>query len=199
MCIHPCMSIQHEIIWSTTYCVPAQLYAQHCILRAKGLCPRGSHQFAHLWSIRERGVFLPVVCAYSFSVYRIRFDRYVFSVMWALGQSCIPAFFITVYVHYMFMNATRFIYQYQLNQVFNSSSTSTVFISVSIFFDSASVFLSIFILAELCSSPCTLHHSRYQRGSTRGGSQWQWCIVCVRGTTQDERYLGESDQFRFLF
>jgi len=58
----------------------------------------------------------------------------------------------------------RFISQYQLNQVFNfsiSSASISIFISVSILFDSASVFLSSYILAELCSSPCTLHHSRF--------------------------------------
>ena len=100
---------------------------------------------------------LPTICAYNFSV--AGFSSVPVYV--GLGPKLHTCIFITVYVHYMFMNATRFIYQYQLNQVFNSSPASTIFISVSIFFDSTSVFLSIFILAELCSSPCTLHHSRY--------------------------------------
>jgi len=60
-----------------------------------------------------------------------------------LGPKLHTCIFTIVYVHYMFKNATRFIrliYQYQLNHVFNSSSASTVFISVSIFFDSTSLF-----------------------------------------------------------
>ena len=71
-----------------------------------------------------RGI-VPTVCAYSFFCLQ-DLDQSGMTVMWALGQSCEPAFYLQ-YVHYMFMNATsyiKFISQYQLNQVFNFSINS---------------------------------------------------------------------------
>ena len=99
-------------------------------------CPRGSHQFnfqfTRLWSTRELGVFYPqyVLTVFLFAGSDLSGMYYQF--MWALGQSCIPAYFFTAYVHYMFMNATnyiRFISQYNLNQVFNSSISSASYFS----------------------------------------------------------------------
>ena len=73
-----------------------------------------------------RGI-LPTVYAYSFSVCRIRFVRYLLPVYVGLGPKLHTCILFIAYVHYMFMNATnyiRFIFQYQLNQVFNFSISS---------------------------------------------------------------------------
>ena len=64
------------------------------------------------------GVFYPQLCAYNFFLFAgfrsVRYDSYV-----GLGPKLHTCILFTVYVHYMFMNATsyiRFISQYQLNQ-----------------------------------------------------------------------------------
>ena len=119
-----------------------------------------------------------------------------------LGPKLHICILFTAYVHYMFMNATSyiiFISQYQLNQVFNFSISSTSLFQYRYSSIQPQLFSFQLIFAKLCSSPCTLHHSRYQQGSTRCRAQQQWFIVCVCGAAQDERCLGESDSSLDLF
>ena len=128
------MRIEHDFIWSTTYCVPACMCTQYCIIRTRhlstGISPVSvSVQFMSCAPGVNQGArgLLPTVCAYSFSVCRFRLVRYVLPVYVGLGSKLHACILFIVYVHYMFMNATsyiRFYSQHQLNQVFNFSIKS---------------------------------------------------------------------------
>ena len=48
MCIHLSMSIEHDFMWSTTYCVLACICAQHCIMRARRLVPEDPTSFSFI-------------------------------------------------------------------------------------------------------------------------------------------------------
>ena len=100
-------------IWNTTYC--ASIYMCTTLHYARQAAyPRGSHQFqfqlslwvAHLVTTRGLGTYcpqglivhrgiLPTVCAYSFFCLQDS-DQSGMIVMWALGQSCIPAFYYSL-------------------------------------------------------------------------------------------------------
>ena len=62
----------------------------------------------------------PTICAYSFSVCRFRFVRYVLSVYVGLGPKLHTCILFPVYVHYIFMNATSYtryyLFSVQVNQ-----------------------------------------------------------------------------------
>ena len=92
-------------------------------------CPRGSHQFSFQFCSSEidQGArdILPTVYAYIFSVCRFRLVRYVLPVYVSLGPKFHTCILFTVYVHYIFMNATSYIIfysQYQSNQYLISVS-----------------------------------------------------------------------------
>ena len=185
MCIHLGMNIQHEFIWSTSYCVPACLCAQHCIMRTRQVV-RGDP--TSLYSVLfcspevdqgDRGI-LPKVCAYSFSICRIQISQV------CITRLCGP-WDKVAYLHFIYSLCA--LHDYECNQivfilntsksVFILSISSASFIQYRYSLIQLQLFLSSYLLTEFCSSPCTLHHSKYQRGSTRCGAQQQWSIVCV--------------------
>ena len=101
MCIHFGMSIEHDFIQNTIYCVPACICAQHCIMRARQLI-RGdptvsvSAQFMSCSPGDDQGTrgLLPTVCAYRFYVCRIQISQVCITskLCGPMSQSCIPAF-----------------------------------------------------------------------------------------------------------
>ena len=100
----------------------------------------------------NRGI-LPIVCAYIFYICKIQ-----------INQVCITDYVgLCVKVAYLYLvYSLCALHFYECKQIVIVLSTSSVNnLSVSIFFDSISVILSSLLLAEFCSSPCTLHHSRY--------------------------------------
>ena len=102
---------------------------------------------------------------------------------------------VSIYIQYKF---SQYLYSVQVQPVFILSTSSDIIYQYRYFFNSVSVILSSLLLVELCSSPCTLHHSRFQRGSTRGGAQQQWSLVWVRGAAQDQRCLGVCQFYSVL-
>ena len=100
--------MEHYILYASMIMCIALHY---CAL--SGISPQGTHQLKNSIClpvvIRELRVLDPpyVLTAFMFAGSDLTGMYYQF--MWALGQSCIPAFFFIVYVHYMFINVTKFI------------------------------------------------------------------------------------------
>ena len=92
-----------------------------------GIGPPGSHHLKFnllIYSNQGAKGIGPIICAYSFSVCRFRFVRYVLSVYVGLGLKLHTCILFTVYVHYIFMNATSYtryyLFSVQVNQYFYS-------------------------------------------------------------------------------
>ena len=143
---------------------------------------RGSHQFqfelslwvARLVTTRGLGAYCPQYVLTIFLFVGFRSVKYVL-------QLCRP-WAKVAYLHFISNLCALHIYEcHKLYQILIILSTSkSIFLlstsysvlllipvqqvqyilSVSIFLDSTSVFLSSLLFAEICSSPCTLHHSR---------------------------------------
>ena len=167
MCIHPGMSIKHDFIWSTTYCVPA------CYVHSIALCATGglstgiplvsvSTQFLNCSPGDDQGLgaYCPQYVLTIFLFAWFRSVKYVLQLYdpWAKFA----------YLHFIYSLCT--LHDYECNQiVFNLSTSKSIFILnitssfyqyryFSIHFQ---LFFSSLLLAELSNSPCTLHHSRF--------------------------------------
>jgi len=102
---------QHTYVHSIAFSAPS------------GIGPQGSHQLKfNLLICSNQGAkgIGPTICAYSFSVCRFRFVRYVLSVYVGLGPKLHTCILFPVYVHYIFMNATSYtryyLFSVQVNQ-----------------------------------------------------------------------------------
>ena len=136
--IYICITLHYAPDGLSTGILPISVSAQFMS------CSSGDNQEA-------RGI-LATVCAYSFYVCRIQISQVcIIKLCGPISQICIPAFSL------QFMCITF----YESNQIVIIHSSRIVnILSVSIFFNSGSVILSSLLLVELCSSSCTLHHSR---------------------------------------
>ena len=167
--------MEHYILCASMYMCIVLDYA------SQAACLRGFHQFqfelrfwvARLVTTRGPGTYCSQYVLTIFLFAGFRSIRYVLQ-LYGLGSKLHTCILFIVYVHYMIMNATRYyLFSVQVNQYFYSvpvksvfiistSSASTVcFCQYQNFSIQLQLFLSSLLIAELCSSPYTLHHSRF--------------------------------------
>ena len=124
MCIYLSMSIEHDFIWSTTFCVSACICAHHCIMR-QAACQRESHQFqfqlslwvARLVTTREPGAYCPQNVLTVFLFVGFKSVRYVLQLY--------GAWYKVAYLHLVYNLCT--LHDYECNQIvfiLNTSSAS---------------------------------------------------------------------------
>ena len=88
MCIHFCMSIEHDFIWSTTYCVPACICAQHCIMRTRRLVhgdPTSLFQFcfARWCRLGSQGYITHNMCLQFLCIQDSEWSSMCYQIKWA--------------------------------------------------------------------------------------------------------------------
>ena len=145
MCIHLGMNIKHESIWSTTYCVPAYLCAQHCIICTRRLVRRDPTSLVSVLFCSPdvdqgaRGILL-TVCAYSFSVCRIQISQVCITNYVGLEPKLYTCIYLQfVCITFLCMLPVSIITQFKLNQILYLVSVQQVFIQYRYFFDSSTV------------------------------------------------------------
>ena len=117
---------QHIYVHSIALCAPDSLFT--------GIPPISvSAQYMSFSPGDDQGVrgLLPTVCAYSFSICRIQISHVYFIVMWALSQSCIPAFYLQfMCITWLWMHINQYLFLVQVNQYFYSVPVKSVFIII---------------------------------------------------------------------
>ena len=142
----------NTVLYGALYIVCHHIYVHSIALCVPGGLSMGiplvlvSAQFLSYLPGDNQGArgLLPTICAYSFSVCRIQISQVCYSYV-GLGLKLHTCILFTIYVHYIFMNATSYtryyLFSVQVNQYFTQYQLSSF--NYQYQFSKCSIFISI--------------------------------------------------------